>query len=275
MRLLENLGIQHPVYAAGVTLHAYLSERSVALLLTPQPSHLEIGSGTCVRIGDRVLVATAAHNLQGLEHQDQIQIIPKGGSLEAPLRWTRKGIQFSKDGKKTDVAWIELAPQASSSPQLKCFGVDDLAHRMAPDDQVGCHVQGYPSATVEVTQAPRQHISVESDGLLTLSIPKENWTDQSQTEIDFVVEYPPHDGSLDHLDLPPPPGLSGGGIWLAPRFEDERLWSPEQASLLAITRSWRKQQRELYGTRIRVWLQLVRDDFEDLRDLLEKELGHA
>lgn len=272
MRLLEQLGIDDPGHAASVSIHEYISDGSVALLISPSPGHLEIGSGTCVRLGDHLLVATVAHNVEGLNRQEQIRIMPRGALKENTLPWIRAGSRMWVGRRKLDIAWIELAPEAASAPRLRFFGLDHLGHRIRTDAQLGCHVQGYPRATAELPDSSLAKVSVESDGLLTLSLPESSWSQQSQTDIDFVVEYPPHDGSLDHQPLPPPPGLSGGGMWLVPRFEEGRVWSPEQALLLAITRSRIEARKELYGTRIRLWLELVSDAFSDVRPLIQEAL---
>ena len=116
---------------------------------------------------------------------------------------------------------------------------------------------------------------MESDGLLTLPIPPSARGVRHQVGIDFWIEYPPHDGSVDHLPLAPPPGNSGGGIWLIPGFEAGKIWLQEDIKLVAIARKWYKPSKEVWGTRIDFWLQLVWEDFQDLRGDIERTTGQS
>ena len=73
MALLESLGIRSAGAAASVTLHEYVSDRSVALLLRPSSTALNVGSGTCVRIRDTFILVTAGrYNVEGVA-LDQIE----------------------------------------------------------------------------------------------------------------------------------------------------------------------------------------------------------
>jgi hypothetical protein len=50
MKLFERLGIKNAADAAVVTLHEYLSNRSVALLLRDRSGGLDIGSGIAIEM---------------------------------------------------------------------------------------------------------------------------------------------------------------------------------------------------------------------------------
>src|SRR5262249_42905360 len=113
---------------------------------------------------------------------------------------------------------------------------------------------------------------VESDGLLTLTIATDRRQSPHRPDVDLGVEYPPHDGSLDAAGLPVPPGASGGGFWVFPRFENGRIWSPEAFKLIGICRGWSKQNHELVATRIDHWMTLVAGDFPDTRPLIKDVL---
>ena len=78
--------------------------------------------------------------------------------------------------------------------------------------------------------------------------------------------------SIDNLGLPPPPGISGGGLWLVPRFDEHLVWSAEKARLVGIARGWWKDEREELATRIECWLTLVGTQIPDLRDPVESIL---
>ena len=63
LELFDKFEVKEFSNGAPMMLSGYLSNRSVALLLRPEGG-LYVGSGVCLRIGDRYLVATAKHNLR-------------------------------------------------------------------------------------------------------------------------------------------------------------------------------------------------------------------
>jgi hypothetical protein len=274
MKLLEVLGINDPANAATVLLHEYISDRSVAILQRTEPKKLEIGSGTCFLIGQHYLIATVAHNVEGLA-LDQIEVVPRGAYFSESLKVTGMNSIASRGGTELDVAWLEIETASfENSPQLNAFSLGQVAAGLSDEDSVPCFLQGYPAKNVELIESNSSaRPSVESDGLGTLSIPPSERGVRHQAGVDFSVQYPPHDGSIDHLPLPPPPGISGGGIWLLPRFETGKLWMPNSAELIAITRRWFAPAKEVWGTRVDFWLQLISDDFDDLRGEIGEVIG--
>jgi hypothetical protein len=272
---LEILGVKDARRAACAICHEYISDRSVALLLR-DTDRLEIGSGTCFKIGQRYIIATVAHNLADLD-LSQIEAVPRGAYYSDKLVLTAKNHVQSIGGVEVDLAWIEVeASSFERSPQLSAFSLDQVAPGYPDEVVTSCFLQGYPSGKVEVLNAQASaRPSVESDGLLTLSIPPPARSVRHQNGVDFAVEYPPHDESVDHLPLAPPPGNSGGGIWLIAGFEEGKLWVPEDVKLLAITRKWYKPGKEVWGTRIDFWLKLVWTDFSELRGDIERSIEAA
>jgi hypothetical protein len=263
MKLFEKLCVKDAPGAASVTLHEYVSNRSVALLLRSEPSRLEIGSAVAIQIGRTFLLATAAHNLKGL-NVHQIEAVP-AGRLNMPLLPLRRmGTHQLSMSKNIDVAWIELDVSAHERPgivfaTLDQMGTPTIVHGLKP-----CFVQGFPSEVVRKVSNPAGMFLAESDGFLTLLIPSHARRTAHEPLVDIAVEYPPHDGSLDDRGVPNPPGVSGGGFWLCPRFDDSLIWTPDAARLLGLARGWWKTEKELVATRIEHWLDLVAEDFPDV-----------
>ncbi len=262
MKLFESLEITDSRYAAAVALHDYVSNRSVALFLRSRPDELYIASGVCVHIANRYLVATAAHNLEGLELSN-VAVIARGEQFGQPLKVLRMGLPNPPDH---DIAWLELDPEASRRPRLQFVVLDQFAYLHEEVDCQPCFLQGYPAEKVQKPCDAKQRPFLECDGLLTLSIAPSRRHSPRVMGVDIAVEYPPHDGSVDNLGLPPPPGVSGGGLWLFPRFDDHPVWSAEKARLVGIARGWWKDDRELLATRIECWLTLVGSQIEELCD---------
>jgi hypothetical protein len=265
MKLFERLNITGAGSAAAVTLHEYLSNRSVALLLPPRPGSLrDIGSGVCVQIGNLHFVATVAHNVRRLERSD-IEVIPAGDRSAEPLRVQRIGWRVLLEGVDVDVAWLELDPEECKKSRIRFHKLDELKPLACEEEVHACFLQGYPAATVEVPTRPGERLLVESDGFLTLSIPASLRRGTHRPSIDIAVEYPPHDGSLGEKGLPPPPGVSGGGLWLFPRLDDHVVWAPGRAPLAGLGRGWWKSYKEFVATRIERWLDLVANDHPAVR----------
>ena len=254
MRLLERLGVRTAGGAASVTLHNYVSDRSVALLLRPTPRGLRVGSGTVVRIGSNYLIVTAGHNLNGLA-LNQIEVLPRGSNLEPPLPIVSGQFRISPD-----VGWLEVDSTALQSSSIKAVDLSQLGPLNDEGlSQVVVLVQGYPCERVTPLASDSDRSHVESDGLLTLVIPPLARS-SIVPDVDFSVEYPPWDGSIDHLPLSAPPGASGGGVWRVPVFRDSCLWDPEQSRLLALVESWQSKSKELFCVHIEQWLSAVRQD---------------
>jgi hypothetical protein len=262
MKLLEALGIRaQEGPAAAVTLHEYASNRSVALLVGAGRPDAYVGSGVCIRIASRLLVATAAHNLVDLDPKDLI-IFGRGERFGQPLKVLHIGSSVPKN--KEDVSWLELDPSGSLPPRLKFVGLDQIGCFDDQEDSQSYFLQGYPAEAVE--DASSQRPLLESDGLVSLSIPRSKRQSPHLDGIDIAVEYPPHDGSLAKAGLPKPHGISGGRLWVVPRFADHLVWSAEQAKLVGIQRAWWRAEQEAVATRIECWLKMVANEIPDLRD---------
>lgn len=269
--LFEKLGIKsgrRDAFMGAATLFTnYVSNRSVALLLRSSPDHLEVGSGVCVRIANRYLAATVKHNLQDDRGKDlrisDIEVLPRGEKYGEPLKVQRIGLSPT-----LDLAWLEFDPEVAGRANLAFVTTEQIAFLREEDDKQPCFVAGYPAQSAGKPPTAKQRPSLELDGVLTLSIAPNRR--QSPNEYGtFAIEYPPHDRSLDD-DLPLPHGVSGGGAWLFPRFDDNLVWLPESSRLVGILRSWRKDCREAVVMRIERWLELVASQIPEASEELER-----
>jgi hypothetical protein len=88
----------------------------VALLIRESADRLEVGSGACVQIGGRYLVATVKHNIQDDDGKDlnlsDVEVRPRGKNGE--------GLRVERAGRSPDLdlAWLELDPQSLPLPNL-------------------------------------------------------------------------------------------------------------------------------------------------------------
>lgn len=261
-RDLRHLCLPAGAAEANLAMVNYVSDRSVALVLDSGSRGFFIGSGTCVRLQDELLVATAAHNLDDLSVDASIRLLPRG------IRG-HPGLAFSARSRRRtsptdpDVAWIELRGDDLTNTGLRFLDLEALEPSQPQAELSGVFVQGFPAAEVLVHSAP--DIDPFSLGLLTTRLPS--------TTPEIVVEYPPQSPDDVGLELVPPNGVSGGGIWRFPRFEDSTVWSTERARLIGVTRSWSEQTGRLVAEPIQHWLALVASDFPELAPAIALNLG--
>lgn len=238
---------------ANETIITYVSDRSVTLILREPDGRVDIASGVAVMIGFHYLVATAAHNVEEIDDDSQVRVVPRGLFDHPSLPVLAR----SHSPSEPDVAWLEIEAQPAMQTGLRFAGLDDLLCGQRHDPQVPFLVQGFPAAEVVVVD---DAINPFSLGLLTSSVESETGTNH------LLLEYPPQSAYDRGLELVEPPGISGGGIWLYPRFDDSPIWSAERAKLVAIARSWSRANSRLRTEPIERWLELVARDFPDVRD---------
>ncbi len=192
-------------------------------------------------------------------------VVPGADEAQLPLVG-RNSLRFW--GSATvDVAWIELHPEAARRSRLRFLHVSQLARGELDDRDSSFYVQGFPSAMVAVGADPGEDLDPSPMGFLTRPIDPSLRGERHQHGVDLAVEYASHGDAPRTSELPHASGLSGGGMWRV-----EGATRPDGARLVAITRTWYSGRRELCGTAIEHWLQLVYVDFPELRPSLEPVL---
>jgi hypothetical protein len=93
--------------------------------------------------------------------------------------------------------------------------------------------------------------------------------------IDIFLEYPAGPDRCTRLDscepieLPPPEGMSGGGLW--DQGFAQGLWSPDEAFLFGIQSAWFYKRRYVRAIQIVHWLRLVYEKYPDLQSELDSQ----
>lgn len=249
---------------ANDALINFTSDRSVAVLMRSDVGGTFVGSSTCVRIGNHFLLATAGHNLQGDTSADSLRLLPRGVRAHPGIPCIAKS-QHRDLNKEADVAWIELEESVVADTGLRFLMIEDLLPAAPLVEPQAVFIQGFPAAELEVhTEADVDPLSL---GLLTTRLPSGT--------AEIVAEYPPNSPEDAGLELVAPHGVSGGGVWFVPRFEDHLIWSPEKVQLTGITRSWDRAKKILFAERIQEWLRLVATDFPDIEAAILTRLADA
>jgi hypothetical protein len=260
----------------------YLDERGVALLHwptgEPKPNGTIQGSGTCVRIGERYLIATASHVVR--DHQEariaptDIFIVTDREKRMASERVPIKGIGSRGGGQfdDVDVGWLELEPAVATKLARDWVTIEQFRLRVAelPSDMT--FVYGCPAELIDEDRMnERFHIHVRPFGYASGTLDGTERPNRGTLAHDLFVYYS-LDGnrSTDGVPAmaPHPHGLSGCAIW-ALDANREGLWTPQNAKLIGIEHSWLKKENWIRGTQIQHWLELVRDDIPTLRTAID------
>lgn len=254
----------------------YVSDRTVALLLPGPSGKWGVASSTCIRIGERCLLITAGHVFNGYASPSAIQLLPAGStgatlSMKSAGRSTDHVTRFGE--AVPDVGWIEVSCFEAKLAGLRMLQLSDLRLDQQHDGGQVFLVQGYPFD--EVLQDGKGAVSVCSTGAGTYSLDSVLLPSHADRSAVFAVEWPPHDFKEDGYTPPLPPGISGGGVWAIPHFEDGRIWDASEARLVAINRVWWKPTKMLSTTPVRPWLVEVAGAYPDLKPEIDTILGAA
>lgn len=248
----------------------HLDEQCVALIGFQGDTPGEVGSGTCVTIGGRFFVATAAHFIEDYANADLFIVhtrTPKPADQRVPI--IGRGLRGGKVTDPVDVAFLEISGESAISIGKKFVPLERLEPCCEDLPQDLAFVYGYPSEKVDPELLKQQKVRLQPIGYLTIPIdPASLGRDRN---FDVYLEYPAAGNKLttgEELDkLPAAHGISGGGIWAA-HVNEPGLWSPDKCKLIATEQSWRGDEW-VRGTQIQHWLDLVATDIPELRPLIE------
>ena len=257
-------------------------------------------SGTLVRIGSRLFVATAGHTIpkrtQMLEFVGANVICVEASEEKADGRRAWKGganveVLNVKRHRKYDVGFIEL--EASAIEILRHEPVE-LSSLSVSADQYGrtAFVYGFPFELERQQRLSKTEMSLRASAL-TYHYPllaPEEWPDvpsdsqSPEVDVDCFLRYDRNDvmktivpigrDGLPRTEfpldsLPAVHGMSGGGFWQrwTPATGDQ-LWLACDYKLFAIQSSWYERGRYIRGIQIRHWLDLIAESCSELRDMI-------
>jgi len=260
----------------GLAMREHLRPRSAVLLMDdpdappvdkPPPN----GSATCIEIGGRHFVATAAHNLNNLESLRNLSL----GAFGEIGKFTRlspklinKGRRGGWDYDRVDIAWLEIEPRAVPSwteEWGRRFVTLDrmwLGKAADVDKHVCCLGQAYESLKfLTVNGIP----TVGFRPLPYLSGTKRSEDPEHQMWVHYARVMHSMEGQKD---APDPAGFSGCGLWFV-NPKQNGLWTPERAQLAAIEHGWLPESECLTGTLMRHWVQMIREDIPELAHFID------
>jgi len=234
----------------------YLDNTSIALII----KNKDVGSGTCIKIGSRYFIATAAHNLIGCTSGDVLLVHSKTPSSHK-INITKFGFIGGGKDDLLDVGFIELSEDEVNKSGKRFIEFTQLEFGVHHKDDDLILVSGYPSEIVQILASGN---AVTPIGYGTISC---RVGTNSFSAYDIFLEYPEENNAIyDKVlhNLPKAHGLSGGGFWSL-HINDSGLWSTDKIKLIGLDVSWSERNRWVKGIQIQHWLDLVLNEYPDLR----------
>jgi hypothetical protein len=251
-------GNQIPIAShVSAAVEGYARRHSAALVLFFAENHVDVGSATCVRLGDRFLLATAGHNIYDQLRDEDIRIIAPLSTSEEQLPIIAR--HWLIDGHQ-DVGWLEISGAVAEHSGLTFLDAHMLAPFEEPSSESLYLAQGVPA---QYSCVSGRTISLTSLGYMTIPAVRSD----IDPDVELVLDY-----SEAESPLPIPKGMSGGGIWSIQAALAPLVWAPENSRLVGITKSWLGSSRHLLAVKVEHWLRLVSCDFSDLRDTIDEIL---
>ena len=236
----------------------WICDRSVAILLSPEEGGLYIGSAATIEVCGHYFLATAAHNLEGISARNQLRALPAGRRLDRPLYILEWNSVHKTSVGDLDVAWLEIETVSAATSATSFIPVTSVLCGMTHREQTVFPVQGYPEATIDRADVFEGVPLLCGVGVYSFSVPQSASALAFQDGIDLLLEWPPSDLRQEDVEVPHPSGVSGGGVWHM--GGDGIEWTYSDIRLVAITRAWRRESKQLVATRIEHWLRQLAED---------------
>jgi hypothetical protein len=209
-------------------------------------------------------LSTAAHNFQDVPNGGRFRLFSASSSTETPLTalaWNHGN--YGKPGT-LDAAWLEIDRQSASENKLAGVSLDrvDPYHESDPD-RIEYEVVGFPIELHTLERTETRNLYRATPIVYNTHLGRGAKLGDDELLLDYSGTAETDDGTVK---LPYPGGMSGGGIWSVPIFEDEEIWSAAKFNVVGITTHYLPSSGQLRGSRMHHWLRLVHDDVPELRE---------
>lgn len=226
-----------------------------------------IGTAVAFRVGERLFLVTAGHNLQA--KFDVSLFAREGAAVQAEVL----NYHFHPDSTRTDVhrdiGFIEIKNLESlPACQLEQFHIGESTPRTMPGDEVLVFIAGCPESAFQHARRPAQVGVAVIAGYLRA-------TTETTLEIDYARSghaVSPDGSSFKESDFfETPRGFSGGGVWILLKPAEGELFLPHKhVKICGTDFQWDRGRRLLQAMRPRFSLPYFFDCYPDLR----AEHGH-
>lgn len=252
------------------------------------------GSAQVVRIGERLILVTAAHNLAdgdlttktwdlGLSDLADNWFDKKSTYwLDDQRLWTWANgalLLHSETGEQTQVGdrEIDLAAVEVTPEEVERFGFTPINHTGFFPAGLGPGIYallfGYPTELYDTSQIEAGRVRARFMCLATQGAPLEHWGEPWRQAIAQVLMYPEKD--VDRWDgasarpdpLPHPGGISGSTIWTA--RHDGGLFSYKNLVFCGIQHTYNEANRTVRGNNAGAVVNLIANHWADAKPLFE------
>lgn len=231
-----------------------------------------MGSGTCIRIGGRYFIATAAHVIMGRRFNQHFLLTTNLTNWS--LRIVGGNVRGGGQADYLDIGWLELHDRAAALAERSwldvarlrthCVGDEDLVVFGSPqsDAEHQTHIDGSPVLRANGGWWATRAITDARD------LASEDKLGDSKMYLKWPRLIKGHNG--EYYETPNAPGISGGGVWATNLRHTP--WHAEYAQLVGIEYAWARTgvpDRYLKALQIQTWLEMVRDDIPELRSEID------
>jgi hypothetical protein len=241
------------------------------------------GTGTCILIGGRYLIATAAHLFVDLPESSRVGVMPltttPSGDILLAAAHNHCG---GRDRDEVDVAWLELEEAPARQLGRDFLTLDGLEPHYDGVAGEPLFSYGFPDEVKITPKANGQsdiEFAVQSYSTVVLAPASIDPSFRPDPAFDIFARYSTRavEGRLPEgrvPKLPGAPGLSGGGFW---RISVNRagIWTPSDLRLVGIEHAWQPEDEWFRATKVCHWLRLVADDHPDLRAMINSVLASS
>lgn len=201
-----------------------------------------IGTGSVVKLGGSTFIASCKHVVDAFFASSETRIV-----FESGLSFSKDDVEYAaSQDKPVDQALITM-PSGIGDLQHYSLSDFDLIDDFTTCDfsRTNLFVYGYP---IELAKRITNGYAFSNFSFLTL--PNDPIPSTKET---LVLSYPIGTDQIvskRRKGLPHPHGMSGALVLAIPYFEEDQLWTPYDAKVIAMQRSWNTADR-LYASSIR------------------------
>jgi hypothetical protein len=260
----------------NLALVRHLDRRAVAIAGFHDDKPSDLGSGTCITVGGRFFISTAAHVVQEFTNEELFVIHTRAPSnVRVPI--LRRGARGG-EADPEDVAFLELAAEEATKLGKDFVEVSRLLPGISELPKDNVLVYGYPTEMIDRVLLKEEKLRVQPIGYLSPTMPLasiRNARGPLRADYDLFFEYPERENILstgeELLQLPAALGISGGGVWTT-CLDEDGVWAPSKCRMIAIERSW-PEYEWCRCTQIQHWLDLVRTEIPELQAEVDRILA--
>jgi hypothetical protein len=253
---------------ARVASENYIRNRTVGIYLTVTPQESYSGSAICIEIANRLFVATAGHNFDGVENGANFVAFSANRSSDIPLVIRGSNLARNRPPDCPDLAWLEIDGMSARGSELVGVSLDAVVPRPILHQNDGYVATGFPT---RLRREERQRDHANFVVPLMVYFTGAARIDDNRIVLDYHRNGlgPNGPGLVEE-----PQGMSGGPIWHVPtEHAQDQIWNPGRIRLIGITTTYVRGRNELHGVAMFEWLRLLRNDLPDLAATLDALLA--